>query len=670
MGGKSSIHQYGVLIGEEKLGETKILRHKEFADKPLSSEPSPGINTIWKAFEATVKTNPKCNFLGSRKKINNKDFSDYYWRTYSEVFTLTKYFGSGVMNLGLCPEIETKENGKFRFLGIYSKNREEWVISDLACHLNSITVVTIYDSLGDHTIEFIIDETQMTTMALETKNLSKLITLKKNNKAGSLKNVILYDLEDEKAVKEAVDCGLIVYLYPDIIKIGTEKEWIFYPCKPETIATFCYTSGTTGTPKGAMISHRGLLADISALNYTDANLFETDVHLSYLPLAHVMERLILTVSILKAIAVGFSTGLPQNIISDAEKLKPTIFVGVPKVFHRVYDGIKEKIINSGFIKKTLINRAISVKLANYLYNGSLHHALWDRLVCNRFKDALGGRVRLMLTGSAPISTESLNFIKVLFSCPILEGYGQTECCAAATLTAIADNIGGSVGGPISGAEIKLIDVKELSYLTTDKDADGNPMPRGEVLIKGPILFSGYFNNKDKTNEALDKEGWLHTGDVGMILPNNSIRIIDRVKNIFKLSIGEYIAPEKLENVYCKGQYVSQIYVHGESLESYLIAIVVPKKEYIHNYLTSINVESKLESLSENYNNLNLIKEIISNLDSLGRTNGFKGFEMIKKIHLTDEPFSIDNDLLTPTMKLKRHEAKKKYLEVINKLYKD
>ncbi len=196
------------------------------------------------------------------------------------------------------------------------------------------------------------------------------------------------------------------------------------------------------------------------------------------------------------------------------------------------------------------------------------------------------------------------------------------------------------------------------------------MPRGEVCIRGPILFTGYFNNFEKTKEALDSEGWLHTGDVGMILHNNAIRIVDRVKNIFKLNIGEYIAPEKLENVYCKGQYVSQIFVHGESLENYLIAIIVPKTEYILKFLQSINIDCNLENITQHYENSELHKEIMKNLDSLGKENGFKGFELIKKIHLTNDPFTIENDLLTPTMKLKRHEAKKKYIEVITKLYKD
>jgi len=337
---------------------------------------------------------------------------------------------------------------------------------------------------------------------------------------------------------------------------------------------------------------------------------------------------------------------------------------------RVYDVILDGIAKKGIITRVLVNRAINAKLANYNKNGSLHHAIWDRLVCNKFKGALGGQVRLMMTGSAPISSTTLNFLKVCFSCPILEGYGQTESCAACTITAIADYSGGNVGGPITSAEIKLVDAPLLNYLSTDKDEEGNPTPRGEICIRGPLLFKGYFNAHDKTVEAIDGEGWLHSGDVGTILPNHSIKILDRIKNIFKLSIGEYIAPEKLENVYCKGHYVGQIFVHGESTESFLVAIVYPRKEHCVQFLESKGLSVTKDNVHEQYNNPDLKKEVLADLEKLGRSSEFKGFEIIKKVFLTNEMFTIENELMTPTMKLKRHEAKKRYIEEIEKLYKE
>ena len=667
MGGKSSTHQYATFIGDQKPGESRILRHHKFTDSPLSTEPAPGINTIWKAFEETVKNFGHRNFLGTRRK-EGKDFKEYEWKTYSQIHGLVTNFCSGLINLDLCPEIKSNSDGIFRFLGIYSRNNEKFVVSDLACHLNSITVVTIYDSLGDHTIEYIIDQTTLTTMCMESRNLSKLTKLKKENKSPSLKNIVLFDREEEKQIKEAESLGYNIFYFEDVVKSGEVKKAETTPANSDTIATFCYTSGTTGTPKGAMISHGNLLADVSCLNHSDAELMETDVHLSYLPLAHVFERVVLTGCIVKGVGIGFFTGNAANIISDAVNLKPTIFIGVPKVFMRVYDNIVDTISKKGTITKLLINKAINAKLANYLNSGVLTHAIWDRLVCNKFKAALGGNVRLMVTGSAPISHDTLNYLKVCFSCPILEGYGSTECCAACTLSEIGDFKGNSVGGPISAAEIKVVDVPELNYKSTDIDENGISTPRGEICVRGPIRFKGYFNAVDKTNEVLDSDGWLHTGDVGIILPNNSLKITDRIKNIFKLSIGEYIAPEKLENLYCKGQYVNQIFVHGESTESILIAIIVPKKEHCISFLATKGITVTKDDVYDHYENSDLKKEILRDLDKMGRDNEFKGFEIIKKVYLTNEMFTIENEMMTPTMKLKRNEAKKRYLNEIKKLY--
>ena len=183
----------------------------------------------------------------------------------------------------------------------------------------------------------------------------------------------------------------------------------------------------------------------------------------------------------------------------------------------------------------------------------------------------------MATGSAPISMDVLNFLKVAFCCPILEGYGQTESTAASCVTMPDDPIAGHVGGPLPCMKIRLRDIPEMGYLSND-----TPNPRGEICFKGPAVFKGYFQNPEKNKEAII-DGWLQTGDVGVILPNGAVKIIDRAKNIFKLSQGEYIAPEKLENVYIQSPYIAQLHVHGDSLQSFLVAIVVPDFEELRKH---------------------------------------------------------------------------------------
>ena len=341
MGGNTSkLFEYGVWLGEEKQGETRILRHPKIGSNELVKEPVPGVDTIWKAFEYAVNLHGNRNFLGTRKFISKDKYGEYEWKTYKEVDVMVREFSIGLMSLGLCPEVESPKDGLFKFLGIYSKNREEWIVADLAAHLNSVTVVTFYDTLGDDTIGYVLDQTKLTTIVMESKNLHKLNVLKKNNKSANLQNVILIDVEKEETVKESESVGLKVYTFPDILAAGRNKDFDFKPAQPDTIATFCYTSGTTGNPKGAMIHHGAILSDICALTYSEANIIETDIHLSYLPLAHVMERVFITACILKNVAVGFFQGNAAKIIEDAQLLKPTLFIGVPRIYQRVYEVIK------------------------------------------------------------------------------------------------------------------------------------------------------------------------------------------------------------------------------------------------------------------------------------------------------------------------------------------
>lgn len=186
---------------------------------------------------------------------------------------------------------------------------------------------------------------------------------------------------------------------------------------------------------------------------------------------------------------------------------------------------------------------MATKLANLKNNGTVTHCLWDKIIFKKMKAMLGGNVRIMLTGSAPISPEVLDFLKICFCCPISEGYGMTETCAGSVLTKMTDNVSGQVGGPVANVKLRLRDIPEMNYLHTN-----TPLPQGEVCFWGPSIMKGYFKQPEKTAETI-VDGWLYSGDVGQINPNGSLKIIDRAKNIFKLSQGEYLAPEKLENIY-------------------------------------------------------------------------------------------------------------------------
>jgi long-chain acyl-CoA synthetase len=255
-------------------------------------------------------------------------------------------------------------------------------------------------------------------------------------------------------------------------------------------------------------------------------------------------------------------------------------------------------------------------------------------------------------------------LKIAACCPIIEAYGQTENTGGAFVTLAADTESGHVGGPTVNIEAKLQDVPEMNYTSEDKDSAGNSQPRGEICLRGPAIFPGYYKDPEKTSEAIDRDGWLHTGDVGVILPNGALRIIDRKKNIFKLSQGEYVAPEKIENVYLRAKGVAEVFVHGESLQSVLVGIVVPDRPWVLEYAQSKSLQGSFEDLIK----LKEINEaILQNMIAQGKSEKLLGFEQIKVLYLETRPF-MEVGILTPSFKIKRFNAKEHYSAIIKDLY--
>jgi len=292
---------------------------------------------------------------------------------------------------------------------------------------------------------------------------------------------------------------------------------------------FCYTSGTTGVPKAVKISHRNILSVSTAANFAGVEVVAEDVVISYLPLAHSFEKVLFVLCMFKGVKIGYYAGDVLKITDDCMELQPTFFPSVPRLYNKIYDKINARLVDLRPVSKFLANRAIKSKTYYLNTQGTVNYAMYDAIVCAKFKAFLGGRVRFMATGSAPISPEVLNFLKVCFCCPVVEGYGQTESCACSCISVPIDPIAGHVGGPLPCIKMRLADLPDMNYFSNDK-----PYPRGEICFAGPSITKGYFKDEEKTKETI-KNGWLHTGDVGMVMPNGSIKIIDRAKNIFKLA---------------------------------------------------------------------------------------------------------------------------------------
>ncbi|CAG8442115.1 6583_t:CDS:2 [Dentiscutata heterogama] len=479
------------------------------------------------------------------------------------------------------------------------------------------------------------------------------------------------DLDDNDPAPDAIttgkvlkawarDQGILLLDFIEVERLGQQYPHIHNPPSPDDIACICYTSGTTGVPKGALLTHTNFIGAKNGFNLCWAAR-QDDVCIFVLVLLYSIDFYLRP-------TIGYFRGNVLNLIDDMTELKPTIFPSVPRLLTRVHAKLQQNTVFAPGIKGALSRMAVSAKLKNLEDGKGFTHTLWDKLIFSKIKQVIGGRVRLILTGSAPIGPEVLQFLRIAFACDITEGYGQTEGICAATMTLKDENAAGHVGGPIPCNEIKLVDVPEMNYFSTDK-----PFPRGELCYRGPSVFRGYYKDDAKTKETIDKDGWLHSGDIAYINARGSaFCIIDRKKNIFKLSHGEYVAPEKIENAYVNSNLILQIFVHGDSLRNYLVAIVVPDPETFvpwANALIKQNVslgdEKGLEIL---VNDKNVKKAFLEHMNEVAKQTKLKGFETVKAIYLSSVPFSVENHILTPTLKLKRHEAQKHFRSIIDKLY--
>lgn len=374
-----------------------------------------------------------------------------------------------------------------------------------------------------------------------------------------LKTIVVIKEIKPATLQRAKERGIRILSFEEVEKLGAKTMAPEVPPKPSDLCTVCFTSGTTGNPKGVMLSHANVLSGICGVNlqFGEHKLRTTDIHMSFLPLAHMLERCCENAVFYFGGCVGFYSGDIKVLSDDMKMLKPTVMPAVPRLLNRIFDKVMSEASRSA-VKKTLLNMALSSKQAELQKRIIRNNSLWDKVVFKKVQEGFGGRLRLMVVGSAPLAANVLTFIRCALGCIIVEGYGQTECTAPITLTVQGDYEPGHVGPPVACNAVKLVDVPEMEYYAIQQ--------QGEICVKGANVFLGYFEDPEKTNEAIDKDGWLHTGDVGEWRPNGTLKIIDRRKHIFKLSQGEYIVPEKIENIYIRSSFIEQIFVHGESLK--------------------------------------------------------------------------------------------------------
>ncbi|NXQ93140.1 ACSL5 ligase, partial [Sagittarius serpentarius] len=603
--------------------------------------------TLYEVFQRGLHTSGNGSCLGYRKPNQ-----PYQWLTYKQVLDRAQYLGSGLLQKG-CKQSSNQ------FIGIFSQNRPEWIISEYACYTYSMVAVPLYDTLGPEAITYIVNKADISIVICDKPEKAQILVENcEQEKTPCLKILILMDLFDKELKDRGAKVGVEILALQEVEELGRNNIREPVPPKPEDLCIVCFTSGTTGNPKGAMLTHQNVVANAAAFLRSLENTVEctsSDITMSYLPLAHMFERIVQTVVYSCGAKVGFFQGDIKLLTDDMKTLKPTLFPVVPRLLNRIYDKIQSAAKSP--VKRCLLNFAVIMKTAEIKQGIIRNDSIWDQLIFKKVQETMGGRVRIMVTGAAPISPSVLTLLRAALGCQIFEAYGQTECSAGCTFSTPGDWTTGHVGAPLACNIIKLDDVEEMNYFSSNNE--------GEVCIKGPNVFKGYLKDPEKTAEAIDKDGWLHTGDIGKWLPNGTLKIIDRKKNIFKLAQGEYIAPEKIENVYIRSALVAQVFVHGESLKSFLIGIVVPDPETLPEFAAKLGVKGSYEDVCKNPA---VKKAILEDMVRLGKEAGLKSFEQVKDLYIHTEMFSVENGLLTPTMKAKRAELVKLFQKQIEALY--
>ncbi|TFK29200.1 long-chain-fatty-acid-CoA-ligase [Coprinopsis marcescibilis] len=659
------------------------VRRCSLAKDGLIQRPAEGINTVYDIVCYSARTHGAKNALGWRdvlgvveeekevtkvvegkevvekKKWKYFELSDYKFHSYIEVKEIVSEVARALIHLGVTDK---------DVFNVYAQTSPNWQIMAHACASISTTIATAYDTLGEDGLAHSLNEPECVGLFTNAELLPTLHRVLA--RTPSVKYVV-FDGEptpalmaDLKGVRESIQ----IFSLDDLRKIGKDKP--VEPLeerrpKPETIACIMYTSGSTGNPKGVIISHGNLVASVGAVRtLIGHHLTPDDAFLAYLPLAHVLEYIVELCMLFVGMPSGYgrvktlTDASVRNCKGDLSAFRPSIMIGVPAVWETIRKGILTKVHAGGTIKKSVFNGALAAKRKNLPVLASLA----DSVVLSGVRAATGGRLRLALSGGAAISKETQEFLSTALV-TIVQGYGMTETCGMCTILPPEMMRYDSVGVPVPSCEVKLLDVPDAGYFST------NTLPQGEVCIRGHSVTNGYYKRPDLNNdENVFKDGWLRTGDVGQWNPDGTLSLIDRLKNLVKLAGGEYIALERLESIYKSCNLVANLCVHAVGTASQPMAIIIPHEPQLRAYLASKGLDSTSD-LATLCAKPEVAQAILKECNAMGKKNGFKNMELLEAVVLTAEEWTPESGLVTAAQKIQRSRIAKAFHEEINAVYK-
>ncbi|ODQ83018.1 hypothetical protein BABINDRAFT_159494 [Babjeviella inositovora NRRL Y-12698] len=689
-----SLTSYFEVPGTENSNGSPVLRSKICANTEgnnMVTTAHPKLTTMYDYMQFALQYHARNKCFGSRKVTDDA----YTFKTYREVAQARDNFGSGLIQVIKYLGIENhnfRSNDKEDFiLTIFAPNCYEWFITDLSCMAYSITSTSLYSTLGAESYTYILNATKSPVILLTLEKLGPLLKSIHESNLTFVRAMVLFDvisLKDvDPAMLELVKAAKIeLWTFSEVLEIGKKRPEEHIPPQPGSIYSIFFTSGTVGNPKGVVLTHQAVVGGLTSIIACMTNIFisrsskKTRRALCILPITHVFQRLVCFYELTS----GATIYLPSNpkdikqVMADLLLVKPTHLVGVPRIYNRIESAIVAKIEASNWIFRVLFRKCMAYKELQYRAGHPVtDHWLYDRQLTSKIKSSMGlEHMELMVTGSAPMLPETICNLRGWLNSEFLQGYGLTESFGCASVPYAEDEMSPDSSGYLCVAiEMRLVDCPEMNFTWA-----GNRS--GEVVLRGPQITQEYYKDPIITQENFYPDGWLRTGDVGTFDRNGRLNIVDRVKNIFKLSQGEYISPEKVENIYLhfNASLMSQIFVYGDSLQSYLVGILVIDESACLELIQKSRIpslktirymdESNMDQLNRN---AVLRKYILSRINAkVDRSRMLNGLEKLRNIYLFfnnegkgDERnstvnfgFTEANGLLTPTLKIKRYAARK------------